>query len=126
MRSFIMSIIILVLLITGVWLQHIMLDKKLDMEVANFSRVEHALFRDDFDSAQKEFSKSLASFEKNREIYYMLVDHLELDSAEMHIKSLGAYIYQNEKEDSINACVEIRFYLTHIMDRLEFSFPNIL
>ncbi len=126
MKTFIIALVVLGILLTGVFMYSDYI-KKVDSSLRNvIENIEKNTEKEEWNSAQKELKILNDIWKKDEKILAMFNDHEDLDKIKLEISELSEGIDYKNKEHSQKAIANIRVHLERLVKNESMSFENVL
>ncbi|WP_461246867.1 DUF4363 family protein [Treponema sp. R6D11] len=126
MKTFIISIVMLLILVSGIFFaQHVMV-KKVDNQVATLYDLFEDVQKEEWVRARQKvegFSRAL----KEEELFFgAMVEHIDYDTLLSQSAMMREFVFHNAKSDSSSQTAVVITLLEHIKDKTRITWENIL
>lgn len=126
MKSFIASLIIAVIIVSGTVFYTHRIELVSEKLAEDNQKIISLIEKDDFDSAS-EFTKDMADYvDKKKIALAIIMDHSDLDKIETSIAELQGYIEGKVKTDSVAKCNTLDVMIRHMPKNYKLKIENIL
>jgi len=91
----------------------------------SLSELEQDIEKQNWEAASEKLGEFHSKWDKVSSIWSMLVDHYEIDSIELALAQLAAYVKTRDKNEALSRMSSLRTLIKHIPEKEAFSLQNI-
>lgn len=126
MKSFIVTIIIGAVMITGsiFYARHLKTEADTLSDITK--EIKTAINEDDYKSAAKEIEKLNKRVNKFEKFFLATGDHLEIDNIKIHLSELKSFNKHEMKSDALSKIYVLEFLFSHLPHSSQLRIGNIL
>lgn len=124
MKEIIISVIIVIVIITGDILIGNFIDNKLDHIVGLLDEITPLLENEDYDGAEEKIKGINDYFDESEAMLSCYIEHDELEKVKNDIVNLNAYI-ELENDEAYTKAKEMSFIIKHIEEKDDLKVKNI-
>lgn len=126
MKTFIISLVVLAILITGVCVYSVYLDKTMSDLQENLECLLDCINKEQWDKCENEINCLSKNWEKNEPILAMFNDHEDIDNINLSVSDLKESIACKDTEHTLKSLKETKILLERIRKNETLSLENIL
>lgn len=126
MKTFIISMVVFVLLISGVFAYSVYLDTVSSELSENLSSISEAIKKENWENCTEKINNLTKYWKKNEPILAMFNDHEDVDHIKLSISELKVYIKNHNQEEALKALEEAVIYFERIRKNENLSLENVL
>ncbi len=126
MRAFIISMILLVIIISGSLVFMYLIDKTANEIVSNLEELDAAVKDNDWENAEKQLNEIQEAWKSTEAWMTTLINHNEIDSIKMSLAKLSQYIHYKDTTEYMAESGVLKFLIQHISTRERLSLSNLL
>jgi len=125
MKSWLIILFVLVLIVSGDLLSHRALEQRSDALILDLEAIEKACLREDWKQAEQYFYRLEAQWQEDKGLLEALIDHSETEPIAMALRRIDVQITQQDAA-VLSDIAELMLHLTHLSDRFEVTWVNLL
>lgn len=103
-----------------------MLNRDAEVLYGFIIQMEDSIYNEQWEKVTEINKKFNSQWEKNAKIWPMLIDHLEIDTIEIHLSELDAYLKTRDKSRALSKLSILKLLVNHIPEKESFVLQNIL
>jgi len=126
MRSFIISIILLLVLAGSIFGSLFVLNKEIDSRTHELDIIYSDVQSKNWDDAKEKIENFKESLEKKKFLLSAFVEHIDHDALLTQTELTGEYIKKEVEADSLAQIKSVKYLLVHIKDKNGVTWENIL
>lgn len=126
MKTFIISLMVLAILITGVCVYSVYLEKTMSDLQDNLDRLLDCLNEEQWDKCVDEIDRLSKKWKKNEPVLSMFNDHEDIDNINLSVSDLKESIACKDMEHTLKSLKETKILLERIRKNETLSLENIL
>lgn len=126
MKSFIITILIGAVMVTGSILYARHLEKEADSLLGITKEIKSAINNDDYENAEKHIDKLNKRVNKFEKFFLATGDHIEIDNIKIHLSELKSFNGHNMKSDALSKVYVLEFLFSHLPHNSQVRMGNIL
>lgn len=126
MKTFIISILVLLLLITGIFAYSAYLEKTTSKLSENLHLLAENLKKEHWENCTERINKLVKYWKTNEPILAMFNDHEDVDHIKLSISELKVYIENRNQDEALKTLEEAFIYLERIRKNENLSLENVL
>ncbi|MGE4282523.1 MAG: DUF4363 family protein [Clostridia bacterium] len=126
MKTFKLSILLLIFIVLGVILYMYILNDISDQMLADIGELEEAVRSEDWGDAEKQLDDIHKTWEKTEKRMAMMVNHNEIDVIKLTLAKLSQYVHYRETADFMAESASLKLLIKHIPNKEKINLANLL
>lgn len=125
MKPLIITITLTALIVTGGCITGYTLNSESEKLNDSLAALEEEIENQNWDSASKKLEEFHSKWDKISSSWSMLIDHYEIDSIELLLSQIVAYVKNQDKTEALANMSSLKTLIKHIPEKEAFNLKNI-
>ena len=125
MKSFYFALALLITLLgINFYCYDYIKDSSIKLE-ENVNKIVYFFNKDDFENVKIEFSNLEKQVTKTKKVWFLIINHEEIDNVELKLKECEGYIKKEANNELLASLNSLKFYINDIYEREKVNVTNI-